>query len=297
MSHPRVQTYEHSEVRVNDLAQALDFYTGVFGLVELAREDGVVYLGCGFDENYDMAIREGGTGVVHYALRVENEDVLELYARRLGEQGVSVERRDGSEPGQEKAIRFPIPGAIEMELCLVADNRQIETYRPAHPSTGIKPLDGDHVNIMANDVKGLSEWFRDVLDFKFSDVIVLGDDHWAASWIRMSWGHHDVGIFGSESTTETLHHIAWACSSFDHMKIAADALAAEGIRLELGMSRHPVGANLYAYFWEPGGNRFELTCEGAIIDPRTEPRFWDGFGDTLDAWGETIPPDTFRKGS
>jgi catechol 2,3-dioxygenase len=297
MGAPKVQTYEHAEVRVKDLGRALDFYGGVMGLVELAREDGVVYLGCGFDENYDLAVRGGGTGVVHFALRVEDEDALERYRRRLEERGVEVERRDGTEPGQEQGIRFGLPSGHEIELVLVADNRYVETYRPVHRSTGIQPLDGDHINLMATDVKGLSEWLRDMLDFKFSDVITLGDDHWAASWIRMSWSHHDVGVFGTESSEESLHHVAWTFSSFEHMKIAADQLAATGVRLELGMSRHPVGANLYAYFWEPGGNRFEFTCEGAILDPRTPPRFWQGFQDTLDAWGDPIVPETFRKGS
>ena len=150
---------------------------------------------------------------------------------------------------------------------------------------------------MSTDVKGLSEFFRDVLDFKWSDVIVMEDGHWAASWVRMSGSHHDVGVFGTDDASVTLHHLAWTFSSFDHMKNAADMLAAAGLRLELGMSRHPVGANLYAYFWEPGGNRFEFTCEGAVLDPRTPPRFWEGFKDTLDAWGDPIVPETFRKGS
>jgi catechol 2,3-dioxygenase len=297
MSAPKVQTYEHAEVRVKDLGSALEFYTDVIGLHEIAREDGVVYLGCGYDENYDLAITEGGTGVVHFALRAEDEDALERYTRRVEEAGIATERRDGSEPGQEQGVRFEIPGGHRMELVLVADNRYLETYRPVRPIRGIAPLDGDHINVMSTDVKGLSEFLRDVLDFKWSDVIVFENGHWAASWVRMSGGHHDLGIFGTDDPGVTLHHVAWTFSSVDHMKFAADLLAAAGIRLELGMSRHPVGANLYAYFWEPGGNRFELTAEGAILDARTPPRFWKSFHDTLDAWGDPVVPETFPKGS
>jgi catechol 2,3-dioxygenase len=297
VSAPKVQTYEHAEVRVKDLGAALEFYTGVLGLHELARDNGTVYLGCGYDENYDLAIREGGTGVVHFALRVADEDALERYAGRLGDAGVKVERADGIEPGQERGIRFEIPGGHAMELVLVEDNRYIETYRPAYPTRGIAPLDGDHINLMSTDVKGLCEFLRDVLDFWWSDVIVFDDGLWAAAWTRMSGGHHDVGIFGTQSTTETLHHVAWTFSSLDHMKIGCDLLAQSGNRLELGISRHPAGANLYAYFWEPGGNRFEFTAEGAILDPRTPVRYWNSFKDTLDAWGDPIPPDTFPKGS
>lgn len=297
MAAPKVQTYEHAEIRVRDLGAALDFYMGVMGLHELAREDGVVYLGCGYDENYDLAVTNGGTGLAHFGVRVDDEEALERYAARLADAGLATHRRDGAEPGQERAIRFEVPGGLQMELVLVADNRYLETYRPARTPRGIAPLDGDHVNVMSTDVKGLSEFFRDVLDFKWSDVIVMEDGHWAASWVRMSGSHHDVGVFGTDDASVTLHHLAWTFSSFDHMKNAADMLAAAGLRLELGMSRHPVGANLYAYFWEPGGNRFEFTCEGAVLDPRTPPRFWEGFKDTLDAWGDPIVPETFRKGS
>jgi catechol 2,3-dioxygenase len=297
MSHPKVQVYEHAEVRVKDPGPALEFYRDVIGLHEIATEDGIVYLGCGYDDNYDLAIRGGGTGVVHFALRVPNEDALEHYRGRLEEQGIGTDDVGGREPGQEKGIRFEIPGGHVMELVLVNDNRYIETYRPVRAPRGIAPLDSDHINLMSTDVRGLSEFLRDVLTCKLSDVIEIDDGRWAASWVRMSPGHHDVGVFGTESDTETLHHIAFSFSSFDHMKLGADLLVQAGVKLELGMSRHPVGANLYAYFWEPGGNRFEFNAEGAILDERTPTRFWQGFEDTLDAWGNPIPPETFPRGS
>jgi catechol 2,3-dioxygenase len=294
---PKGQAYEHAEIRVEDLGRAAAFYKDVIGLVELAREDGVVYLGCGFDENYDLAIREGGTGVAHFALRVEDEEALERYARRLEGSGVGVQRRDGTEPGQERGIRFTLPGGTEMELVLVADNRYVETFRPAHRSSGIQPLDADHINLTSTDVKGLSQWLRDLLDVKLSDVIELDNEAWAAAWLRMSWAHHDIGVQRPSSAAESLHHVAWTFASLEHMKMAVDAVVASGIRLELGISRHPVGSNLYGYFWEPGGNRFEFTCEMAILDPRTPARFWKGFEDTLDAWAHPIVPDTFWRGS
>jgi catechol 2,3-dioxygenase len=204
---------------------------------------------------------------------------------------------DGREPGQERGIRFEVLGGLQMELVLVEDNRYIQTNKPAFRSRGIAPLDSDHINLMSTDVQGLSEFLCDVLDCKLSDAIVLPDGTWAASWVRMGWGHHDVGVFGTQLAEETLHHVAFAFSSFDHMKIGADLLAQAGVKLELGMSRHPIGGNLYAYFWEPGGNRFEFNAEGAICDPRTPTRYWDSFKDTLDAWGDPIPPETFPRGS
>ena len=200
MAAPKVQTYEHAEIRVTDLGKALDFYTRVLGLHELAREDGVVYLGCGFDENYDLAVTNGGTGLAHFAMRVDDEEALARYRARLAEAGVRTERRDRAEPGQERAIRFEVPGGLEMELVLVADTRYLESYRPARTPRGIAPLDGDHVNVMSTDVQGMSEFLRDVLDFRWSDVIVMDDGHWAASWVRMSRSHHDVGVFGTDDT-------------------------------------------------------------------------------------------------
>ena len=295
MSAPRA--FEHAQLRVNDLGAALDFYLGPVGLVEIAREGGVVYLGCGLDENYDVALVGGGTGVEHFAILVSDEAELERHAARLVGAGVRPERRDGREPGQEQGLRFTLPTGHVMELVVAADCRYLVPSRPARGArSGMTLVDVDHINLCSGDVRGLAEFLRDVLDFRFSDLIVLESGELFAAWTRYGQHHHDVAILPG-SPAETLHHLAWTCSSLDHMKLCCDLLSACGLRLELGIGRHPVGSNLFAYFWDPGGNRSELTAEVARLDPTTPTRVWSSPLETLDAWGEPVVPESFRRGS
>jgi len=300
MGQPKAPKFEHAEIRVEDLSKALDFYTNIIGLTEIARDDGVVYLGCGMDKNYDLAVVEGGKGLSHFALRVNDEDELNRLQKNLTDHGVQVVNTDGREPGQEKGIRFDMPNGIEMEFIIVGDDRYVNPARPAYPRTkGFAPLNADHINIMSMNVKRDADFLKDVLGFRFSDIVEPepGSGYWTAAWTRYGEYHHDVAITTAKNKSETLHHFAWSLGNFEDFKRAADMLSDYGVYMELGPSRHPIGPNLFAYFWEPGGNRFELSAEAAIIDNSTPPNFWRGMEDTLDSWRIIEPPTSFSRGS
>jgi catechol 2,3-dioxygenase len=298
VSYPKVQAYEHAEIAVRDLPAALDFCIGPLGLIEIARQGDVVYLGCGYDHNYDLALRAGGTGMRHFAMRVASSDELDHIEDRVGATGIRTERRHDAEPGQPDAVRFPLPGGHLIEFATVSDSRYIEQYRPAMRVKAHAPLDSDHINLVARNVKELVEYLCRELDFMLSDYTQPEPDgDWLMAWLRRSPGHHDVGINAASAAGQTLHHVAFAYASIDHLKLALDTLAAAGHKLELGLGRHPVGANLYAYLWTPGGNRFELCAEGAILVEATPPRLWRNIEETLDAWGTPAVPASFALGS
>lgn len=296
MSAPKSHRYEHAALGVDDLEQALDFYTGVFGLKEIARDGDAVFLGCGYDDNFDLCVRPGGAALDSFALRMPDADALDAASARLSGAGVETSASTDPGPGIEAAIAFSAPTGHRLELVVVGDRRYHVPSAPAKLPAGLGPLDADHINLMAGDVKGLIDFLSSALGFRLSDAIEPEAGFWVAAWTRLGAAHHDVGVFFTESD-KTLHHLAWTCASVEHMKMLADRLAAAGMRLELGLSRHPVGSNLYAYFWAPGGHRFELTAEGAILDDSTPPRTWKDMGETLDAWGTAIPPESMFVGS
>lgn len=300
MGQPKAQRFEHVELRVQDLSKALEFYTEIVGLSVIAKERGTVYLGCGLDENYDLALTEGGTGVSHFAIRLDSDDELQFYQRRLEKNGVKIQRVDGQEPGQEKGIRFSLPSGHEMELVLVKDVRYLVPTKPAYPRTkGFAPVDADHINLMVPDVKKTAEFLKDVLDFRFSDIVEPnpGSGKWVMAWTRAKEYHHDIGLTQASQAHETLHHFAFAMTGFEQMKIAADMLAQVGIELEIGPGRHPIGPNLFLYFFSPCGNRIELSSEAAIINPNTPPNFWTSMKETLNAWSTAPAPESFLRGS
>src|SRR5712691_7098895 len=147
MTTARTAQFEHAVLRVNDLDTTVDFYRTVLGLVEIGREDGVVYLGCGLDRNHQLGLCAGGTGVEHFALRA-HADELDVLESRLRDHGVAVERRANAAPGEEECLRFELPNGTTMEIAVPADRDYIRTFRPAFPERfeGITPLDVDHIN-------------------------------------------------------------------------------------------------------------------------------------------------------
>jgi catechol 2,3-dioxygenase len=295
VSAPR--RFEHARLRVPDLGAATAFHTEVMGLVELGRSDGTVYLGAGLDTNYDLALVEGGTGVELFALRADGDEQLEALERALNVAGVTSVRRGSEGPGQLDGVAFTLPSGHRMELVTVEDQRYLEPYRPALPGRGAMGLlDADHINLTSPDTRGLSEFLRDTLGFRISDVIELEDGSWLGGWTRMGELHHDVAVLLDPDPAHTLHHFAWTCASIDHLARCCDRLAEAGIRLEIGIGRHPAGANFFAYFLDPSGNRMELSAEMALVNHAMEPRIWSSPRDTFDAWGDPIVPDSFLQG-
>jgi catechol 2,3-dioxygenase len=236
----RVRRFEHVELGVPDVAEAVAFYRDVVGMTELASEGETVYLGFGLDDNYDLALSPG-EGIRHFAFRAEDAEELAAWERRLDGHGIAHERRDGTEFGQPEAVRFELPSGHAMEFVLVEDRAYQQPAAPAHPRTsGILPLDNDHIGLMAGDVRALSEYFRDVLGFKLTEYVEPeeGSGFWVLGFVRSGPYHHDISIaLGDQS----LHHYAVTLSSFEHMKLACDTLAGCGHRIEFGPSRHPAG--------------------------------------------------------
>jgi catechol 2,3-dioxygenase len=295
VSAPRHLEYVH--LRVEDLGRALEYFDGLMGLIELGRDGGLVYLGAGLDDNIDLVLEAGGTGVVRFGLRIDS-DAIEPYAQRVSDAGVALERGDGRLPGHDASLRLEGPGGIGIELCTVADRRYLEPYRPAHARTrGMGLLDVDHVTVSHEDPAAYAQFLADVLGLRCSDAIRPPAGPWLAAWMRIGTCHHDVAVMLAGGPGQTLHHLAWTCESIDHLKSCCDRLADAGLPLEAGIGRHPAGSNLFVYYRDPSGNRTELSAEMAHLDPDTPPRYWSKPSDTFDAWREYELADSFRQGS
>lgn len=294
-----VKKFEHATLRVTDLDAACEFYTDVLGLVELERED-AVYLGCGLDENYDVGLIEGGTGVEHVALRMDSAEELAHYESRLQETGIETERTDGAEPNQTEGVRFTLPTGVEMELVTVGDTGYHHPTETVGDRFGVSPRDVDHVNLMSWDVARDLAVLTESLDFEVSDEIVGESGTTIQAWARSGALHHDIALSTADNVAYTLHHLSFEVDNLEHIKALCDRLVGKGHRLELGPNRHNAGANTFAYVWTPGGNRIELTAEMATVDDGepTTVREIDRTTNTVSSWGGVEPtPEFMEKGS
>ena len=62
------------------------------------------------------------------------------------------------------------------------------TNPPPRPANlvGIAPPRLDHIFIMAEDVDGVTAFFRDVLEFRLTEQIIANDGHQLATWLERS---------------------------------------------------------------------------------------------------------------
>jgi catechol 2,3-dioxygenase len=291
---PATQKGEHVQMSVTDLEEAVEFYTTAMGMIELDRTDNIVYLGCGRDDNYDLAVQEGPSGIEHFAIRVEDEDKIVEYDECLTDAGVETQRTDRTEPSQEQGLRFKLPNGVPMELVTVEPEKYQQCVAVQHPERdSAAPLDFDHVTLHTPDPRKDAEFMRDVLDFKITEVLGT-ESNWVGAFVRKGDMHHDVSLF--ENETGGVHHIGWEFAHIDHMKNFIDRIAQAGVDLELGVNRHVAGDNIFSYFFEPGGNRFELSAEMAKTDSGTTT-FTKDIEEALYAWSDDSPPETYSEGT
>ncbi len=293
-----LQRLSHAELRVNDLEAAVNFHTATMGLVELVREDGRIYFGCG-PGVYDVALRQGGTGVERFALSADDEDDLLRFAMTFTQIGVAHKMMSDPEPGVVKALRFQLPAGHNVDIATLSERTHYAN--PAHPSdrrTSIgAPIDLDHITLRVGErLEPTMDFLRDVLGFRCSDIVEFPNGDPMATWMHVGDYHHDVAAFVG-GPGQTLDHLAWTMSSIDHIKSALDRIGRDAIAIEAGPGRHAVGGDIYAYLWAPGGNRYELSTEmPRAVDRRAPAIRWKDPTKTFSAWGAPFP-ESFKSGS
>ena len=296
-----LQKLSHAHLRVKDLSESVRFHTEVLGLEEVACENGVTYLTCGTDGTYDVAVSEGGTGVISFAIAADDNEDLVKYKSRVEGAGVSVRVMTDPAPGVERAIEFDLPP--QRQKAVLRSSERQHYYNPAARKTnhlsGLAPLDLDHITLRVGpDASQTLDFLTRHLDFIAADIVEFpsGDGRLAA-WLHVGDFHHDVAMFAG-APSETLDHLAWTIPNMEYMKLMLDQVARGGVMTEAGPGRHGVGSNLYSYFFTPDGNRYELSGEmPRCVDRKAGPfiRRADDPG-IFSSWGAQFP-ESFKVGS
>ncbi|HWM97733.1 MAG TPA: VOC family protein, partial [Streptosporangiaceae bacterium] len=90
----RILRLQHVEVRVPDLELCTAYYTEVVGLIEVAHEEGRVFLKCWDEhEHHSVVLRQAPTyGLDHMAFKVAEQADLDYYTDRVEKAGIAVKR-------------------------------------------------------------------------------------------------------------------------------------------------------------------------------------------------------------
>ena len=291
------QRLEHAQLFVEDLDAAVTFYTDVLGLALQYERDETAYLTCGYNERYDIVVTEGSTGVEYFALRVDSTDVIEQCRESLKTADTAVEPAHQDDAPFTDGVRFSLPSGIGVVLLVVTNARYRRENETVEPRGGVAPVDLDHITLMTDSICEDVAFLEEHVGMSVSEIHKRRGDAWRFAWTRLGNQHHDVAFVATDESDWTLHHLAWTMTSIDHVKSLCDRMAQYGHGLEVGVSRHVVGSNVFAYFREPGGNRFELSTEMATLDDSTETRVNEPGDDVLTAWGGIRPPESYSQGS
>jgi catechol 2,3-dioxygenase len=266
------------EFDVSSLAASTAFYVDTWGLSEVARDAGAVYLRGTGAEHHILVLREGpvaGIRSMNFGA-ADPAAVDALYAEVADcALGAPAELR---EPGGGYGFAFRDP-----------EGRQTRVIagRARHPEiVGRRdvPIKLSHVVHSSVDAERAAAFFQR-LGFRLRDrtgrIFFLG----------CNAEHHCLAFARGAFTM--LSHVAFDLPSIDGLMRGVGRIKSRGVTLEHGVGRHGPGDNVFAYFMDPDEQVVEYTTEMEHVDDRTYdvhgPEFWDQ-RKSMDAWGVCPPP-------
>lgn len=262
-------------LQVPDLDAATRFYTEVWGLIEAAKKDGVVYLRGSGQDPYLVALHSGAHAVViSVGLRADPNIDLAALRDRIAAAGAQVE---------------PI-GPVNTHgggLGFDYRDRGNRLFRIVQGDTLLDPIDAPltprrlaHVNINTADVEAELAFYQQGLGFEITDRTSI------MSFVRTNDDHHVIVL--ATDTIDTLNHIAFLQDDLESVMKASGRMVDAGYPVAWGPGRHGPGDNVFNYFIDPFGFVIEHTAEILKVDDTYKvggPADWVWPPGRTDQWG------------
>lgn len=278
----------HVQIRAMDLGDSVRFYRDVLGLEEVGRDaSGRVYFKA-WDErdHHSIVLRQADrAGMDFFGFKVDSEKTLDRLEADLRDYGVVTHRvpaGDLLETGER--VRFEIPSGHQIELyatkTFVGSELGQKDPKPymAKFDRGIAPMRFDHALLYGPNVDKVLDLFTKVLGFHLSEYVTLPDsDVKGALWLCCSNKAHDIA-FVVHPEPGKLHHVSFYMESWERVLRAADIMAANDIKVDIGPTRHGITRGGTIYAWDPSGNRFETFSGGNTTYPDLPPIAWSWEG-------------------
>jgi len=272
------------QLRVLDLDDTLRFYKEVLGLDEVCRtSDGRVCLKT-YDEfdHHSVTLRLADeAGLDYVAFKVDSPETLESMAKATEAFGYPVTEipADTDQPGFGKRYRFTICTGhtfdLYSEVSLAAKGPQL--HNPdiwTEPPRGMGVLRLDHFLLYGPNIAEAERFCTEVLHMYVPEICNLPDGNRLATWITGSNKPHDLA-FVEYPKAGKIHHVGFLLQDWDHVGKAADLIAINRLKKDVGPTRHAITRGQTIYFWEPSGNRIEVYAGGYTAYPDNPQRLWD----------------------
>lgn len=280
MTHFPVTALRSVDLDTPDLARSEAFYTSVWGLDLVTRQDGVSYLRASGTDHHVVALRAGdGPALRAVTFRLQSDAQFETIAAACRAHGATPLSAPSANPGPDggtvMTIRLPDGGTLRF---VHGDAQHV-----AQPD-GTRPVRLAHVNINSTDVDRLAGFYQRALGFR------LTDRSKAMAFVRCNADHHAIVI--AEAAVNGLNHVAFLMPDLESVMRGSGRMIDHGYPIAWGVGRHGPGDNVFAYFIDPLGIVIEYTAEVLQVDDDyvvRGPSEWRWPPGRTDHWGIAPP--------
>lgn len=278
----RVLRLGRVELKVLDLDKSVDYYTNIIGLQETGRFGNSVYLKAWdeFDHHSLILTKSNTAGIAHIAFKVESLDDLAYYEKKVEEFGCTTTRiSKGIRLAEGEAVHFILPTGHHCELYTEIEllGTAVGTRNP-HPWPlgwkGIAPHRLDHILLTGEDLKTVTRFFVEALNFRQSErVVTEGEEDLVGSFLFTTNKAHDIAFV--KGPDAKLHHAAFFVDSLHDVFKAADLLSMYEVPFDVTPTRHGISRGETIYFFDPSGNRNEAFANGYMSYADMPTITWD----------------------
>jgi catechol 2,3-dioxygenase-like lactoylglutathione lyase family enzyme len=279
----------HVDLAVPDYDKQLEFYSGVWGLTQVADDSGLSFLAAeGSPEQYVVRLRKAEEKrldlIAFGAATPADVDALADRLIAAGVRLISAPDALGTLGGGYGFRFFDVDGRT-VEVSADVETRQ---HRRIEEKEAI-PVRLSHVVLNSPDLNRTRAWYERHLSFALSDTLASPHLGEVMHFMRINPQHHSLALAKGPHTA--LHHISFELRGVDEYLRGTGRLLRAGVRKIWGPGRHLAGDNTFSYFLDPHGNTVEYTTELELLDEDTwHPQVYDfSRPEVTDQWGTANP--------
>ncbi|MEU7862219.1 VOC family protein [Nonomuraea sp. NPDC049141] len=279
----------HVALAVPDYDKQRDFYSGVWGLTEVANDSGISFLAAeGSPERYVIRLRkaeEKRLDLVSFGA-ASPADVDALAERlRAAEVRLITEPGKMDTPGGGYGFRF---FDLDGRTIEVSADVAVRGHRKLEAKESV-PVRLSHVVLNAPDIDATRTWYETHLGFALSDTLAHPHMGQVMHFMRCNPQHHSMAI--ARGPHASLHHVSFELRGLDEYMYGTGRLLRAGVHMIWGPGRHLAGDNTFSYFLDPHGNTVEYTTELEELDEDAwHPHVHDfSQPEVTDQWGTANP--------
>lgn len=278
MLTPRIKALHAIEIGVQNLSEAVKFYSEVWGLEQSYLGEGRAHFRAANELTNVLIVHEQKKpGLINLKFSAADKyavDCLQAVARAFG-LDVPDPFTKGIGANEEYGFCFRCPDGHNISIVTSCREWRAGVIDSSKP-TKLSP-----VVLNTADIDRQAAFFKDLLGFRLSDKTDVME------FLRCGADHHSVAV--ATGSRPSVNHISFEMDNFDGLMRAVGRLKAHGFNLEWGVGRHGPGNNIFAYFIDPSGFVVEYTTEMEIVDESCylakDAVYWRAFPMRPCRWG------------